>query len=114
MSGAFVVNDAIVQLLNAYLPFGGVGASGYGRYHGFSGFQSFSNPRSICETRSINSYPLSNRFAPYTESKKRMMTFLLKIGGITYDQIESGFKYVLLAASGIGLYFLNKRMGPTL
>lgn len=43
-----------------------------------------------------------------------MMTFLLKIGGITYDQIESGFKYVLLAASGIGLYFLNKRMGPTL
>ena len=33
-SGAFVVNDAVVQMLNCHLPFGGVGESGYGRYHG--------------------------------------------------------------------------------
>lgn len=103
-----------MQLLNAHLPFGGVGASGYGRYHGIAGFQHFSNPRSICETRSINVYPLNNRFAPYTESKKRMMTFLLKIGGITYDQLESGFKYTLIVASGVGLYLLNKSLNPKL
>lgn len=33
-SGSFVVNDAVVQMLNCHLPFGGVGESGYGRYHG--------------------------------------------------------------------------------
>lgn len=43
-----------------------------------------------------------------------MMTFLLKVGGITYDQLESGFKYTLIAASGIGLYLLNKSLSPKL
>jgi aldehyde dehydrogenase (NAD+) len=33
-SGSFVVNDAVVQMLNCHLPFGGVGDSGHGRYHG--------------------------------------------------------------------------------
>jgi aldehyde dehydrogenase (NAD+) len=33
-SGAFVTNDTVVQGLNNHLPFGGVGQSGYGRYHG--------------------------------------------------------------------------------
>jgi aldehyde dehydrogenase (NAD+) len=47
-SGSFVVNDAVVHLLNCHLPFGGVGASGYGRYHGKSGFLAFSNPKSVC------------------------------------------------------------------
>ena len=33
-SGSFVLNDVVVQMLNCHLPFGGVGDSGYGRYHG--------------------------------------------------------------------------------
>jgi hypothetical protein len=40
------------------------------------------------------------------------MTFLLKIGGITYDSLGKGFKYALIAASGIGLYLLNNKMNP--
>jgi len=65
-SGAFVVNDAVVQLLNCHLPFGGVGESGHGRYHGESGFQAFSNPKSVVHTKAFDAYPLSNRFFPYT------------------------------------------------
>lgn len=42
------------------------------------------------------------------------MTFLLKIGGITYDSLGKGFKYALLAASGIGLYMLNNNLQPKL
>lgn len=49
-------------------------------------------------------YPLSNRFPPYTDSKKRQMTFLLKLGGITYQGLGKGFKYLLLAAGGV-LYY---------
>lgn len=33
-SGSFVVNEVVVQIMSSYLPFGGVGASGYGRLHG--------------------------------------------------------------------------------
>mgnify|MGYP001336686412 CR=1 FL=1 len=53
-------------------------------------------------------------FAPYTEGNKRMMNFLLKIGSTTYDSIGKGFKYVLLAASGVALYMLNKNVVPKL
>ena len=47
-SGSFVVNDVVVHLANNHLPFGGVGMSGSGRYHGESGFINFSNAKSIC------------------------------------------------------------------
>ena len=42
-SGAFLVNEATLQFINQYTPFGGVGASGYGRCHGFEGFKQCSN-----------------------------------------------------------------------
>ena len=50
-------------------------------------------------------YPLSTRFAPYTEHKKRMMTFLLKIGGVTYSQLGKGAGViaVVVAAAIFGL-----------
>ena len=102
-SGAFVVNDALVQALNCHLPFGGVGESGYGRYHGESGFICFSNPKSIARTKAIDSYPLSNRFFPYTDHKKRAMTFLLKVGNTTYTQIKNGSAIVAIAvAAAVG------------
>lgn len=46
-TGAINTNDVVMQVSSDYLPFGGVGASGYGRYHGEAGFQQFSNPKSI-------------------------------------------------------------------
>ena len=42
-SGALVVNETLFQIVNPYLPFGGVGNSGYGRCRGFEGFKQFSN-----------------------------------------------------------------------
>lgn len=44
-SGGFVVNDVVVHLMIHELPFGGVGASGMGRYHGQAGFETFSSLR---------------------------------------------------------------------
>ena len=48
-SGGIVKNDVIVHFMQHDLPFGGVGNSGTGRYHGIEGFKRFSNPRGIYE-----------------------------------------------------------------
>jgi acyl-CoA reductase-like NAD-dependent aldehyde dehydrogenase len=56
-SGALVNNDVLFQAFNSDLPFGGVGHSGYGRYHGVEGFKAFSNPKSILIKPALTMYP---------------------------------------------------------
>jgi aldehyde dehydrogenase (NAD+) len=46
-SGGVCVNDAISHLLVSSLPFGGVGPSGYGAYHGRWGFETFSHRKAV-------------------------------------------------------------------
>ncbi len=46
-TGSICVNDTVMQLFPADLPFGGVGRSGWGRYHGRAGFETFSNCKSV-------------------------------------------------------------------
>ncbi len=46
-SGGACINDTLMHLLSHHLPFGGVGNSGMGRYHGKYGFDTFSNYRSV-------------------------------------------------------------------
>ena len=47
LSGGMTVNDVIVQVICNELPFGGVGASGMGRYHGIDGFREFSHLKAV-------------------------------------------------------------------
>ena len=76
-SGAVCINDIAAQFLNQNLPFGGVMSSGSGRYHGYAGFQEFSNQRSVIHQSKINF--LSALSAPYTKSTHRLVEFLLKL-----------------------------------
>ena len=46
-SGGACINDTIVQTANGNLPFGGIGNSGIGAYHGRESFETFSHRRSI-------------------------------------------------------------------
>ncbi len=48
--GCGCVNDTLLQMANPHLPFGGVGESGYGRYHGKAGFDTFSTESSVLLT----------------------------------------------------------------
>ena len=62
-SGSVVFNDVIVQAGDANLPFGGVGASGMGRYHGLEGFRTFSHERTVLARSFWADVPL--RYPPY-------------------------------------------------
>lgn len=61
--GGGCVNDTIVHLLNNRLPFGGVGGSGIGAYHGRHSFETFSHRKSIVRKPTWLDIPL--RYAPY-------------------------------------------------
>ena len=49
-SGGACINDTILHIANHYMPFGGVGYSGIGKYHGRHSFLSFSNSRATIST----------------------------------------------------------------
>ena len=53
-SGSTCVNNTIIQIENLEVPFGGVGVSGTGNYHGFFGFKTFSHERNIMEQKGFD------------------------------------------------------------
>jgi aldehyde dehydrogenase (NAD+) len=70
-SGGSCVNDCIFHLANPNLPFGGVGPSGMGAYHGKSSFDEFSHTRSIM-FRDTWADP-GIRYPPYDDANLPMM-----------------------------------------
>lgn len=61
--GGGVINDLLIHFGNHRLPFGGIGASGMGKYHGKHGFDTFSNTKPIIKRG--NWFDPSFRYAPY-------------------------------------------------
>ncbi|MFN8242012.1 MAG: aldehyde dehydrogenase [Bacteroidales bacterium] len=74
-SGAFLVNDLILHIANKNLPFGGVGESGLGRYHGKESFRSFSNLKAVMKTSTIIDIPI--KYPPFGK-KERLIKWFLK------------------------------------
>lgn len=102
-SGAYVTNEALMQIGNKYLPFGGVGGSGQGRMHGKHGFQAMSNPKSVALLSSADNFPTNRRYPPYTEDKKSFLRKLMKVAFITTGQIAKGIALVVLLITVIVL-----------
>ncbi|XP_061568871.1 aldehyde dehydrogenase family 3 member B1 [Cololabis saira] len=72
-SGGFCSNDAIIHMALPSLPFGGVGASGWGSYHGHWGFDAFSHRRA-CMLRGWALERLNGlRYPPYSDEKIRWL-----------------------------------------
>lgn len=71
--GDGAINDVIMQMANNSLPFGGVGASGMGSYHGKFGFDTFSHLKGITKKTTLFDIPL--RYAPYG----RKLNFVKKL-----------------------------------
>ena len=61
--GGGCVNDTVIHLATSHMPFGGVGESGMGAYHGKVGFETFSHFKSICDKKTWLDLPM--RYQPY-------------------------------------------------
>jgi len=75
-SGTVCINDVMLPVLIPNLPFGGVGQSGIGKFHGETGFRNFSNQKSITFKGSL--FDLNLRYPPY-EKVKKFLKFIFKI-----------------------------------
>lgn len=65
ISGGVTLNDVIFHISNEELPFGGIGPSGMGAYHGFDGFKTFSHGKSVYKQPKINIAKLAGLLPPY-------------------------------------------------
>ena len=74
--GGGCINDTIIHLATSNMPFGGVGESGMGSYHGRVGFETFSHYRSIVDKKTWMDLPI--RYQKYTGLKEKMMRMFLK------------------------------------
>lgn len=71
--GGGAVNDVVVHIANKNLPFGGVGNSGYGAYHGRFSFGTFTHKKSVSKRATWLDVPL--RYAPY----RKKLSYVKKI-----------------------------------
>ncbi|VDN12592.1 unnamed protein product [Dibothriocephalus latus] len=72
-SGGIMHNDCILLAGTLGVPFGGVGNSGMGRYHGESSFLLFSNPRSVMDKNTNETVNNKLRYAPYDDKKEKWL-----------------------------------------
>lgn len=74
-SGSVCINDTVMQFAVPALPFGGVGSSGIGKYHGKASFDTFSHYKSVLNRSFI--FDIKLRYPPYTKSKLQLLKRIL-------------------------------------
>lgn len=75
-SGGVTINATLLHFAQEGLPFGGVGASGWGAYHGKAGFDRFTHQRAVFRTGFIN--PANWLAPPYGKRARRLIRFLMR------------------------------------
>ena len=75
-SGGVTINDTVIHVANSNLPFGGIGTSGIGKYHGKDSYLAFSNRKAVIERSTLIEFPF--RFPPYTEKKLNFLRKFMK------------------------------------
>ena len=74
-SGGVSINDTLVHVAASDAPFGGIGSSGMGHYHGFEGFQTFSHAKTVL--RQGKFYPAKFIHPPYNDKIHSMVKRML-------------------------------------
>lgn len=77
-SGGMCINDVIMHVMQEDLPFGGVGPSGMGSYHGLEGFRTFSHAKSIYRQSGLNIAKLGGMLPPYGKATEKTIAMQVK------------------------------------
>jgi coniferyl-aldehyde dehydrogenase len=77
-SGGACINDVIMHITHEELPFGGVGPSGMGSYHGHQGFKTFSHAKSVYRQTGINVAKLGGMLPPYGKATDSTIKMQIK------------------------------------
>ena len=108
-SGGVVVNDVMMHFANSHTPFGGIGASGLGQYHGWHSFECFSQKRVILRRDCSTLLDVPVRYPPYTAFGLKFFKFASKVPDLP-GVSGSGAAMILvgtLASIAVGIYFNN-------
>ncbi len=74
--GGGCVNNTLMHLVDPNLPFGGIGNSGSGAYHGETGFHAFSHRKSVVKT--ANWFDLRQKYPPYNKKSLQIIRWFLR------------------------------------
>jgi coniferyl-aldehyde dehydrogenase len=78
ISGGVTVNDVVFHNAMDDLPFGGIGPSGMGNYHGIDGFRTFSHARAVYRQTGIDVLKLAGMSPPYGKAADRALAMQLR------------------------------------
>ncbi|WP_116365563.1 coniferyl aldehyde dehydrogenase [Parahaliea mediterranea] len=78
VAGAMTINDVAFHYACDDMPFGGVGASGFGQYHGVEGFRTFSHAKSVYTQGVVNLPKIFGMLPPYTQKLETLSVRMIK------------------------------------
>jgi len=96
-SGGLVVNDTLVQSASLELPFGGVGGSGMGAYHGRWGFDRLSHARAVMERSEWGDAEV--RYPPSSPLKLTLYRSVMGVYRVTQEHVLNAAKLAIPVAS---------------
>lgn len=79
ISGGVTLNDVMNHSSNDDLPFGGIGNSGMGNYHGYDGFRTFSHPRAVFKQTGLDLMSLAGMLPPYGDKCQKQLDKMTKL-----------------------------------
>lgn len=100
-SGSLMFNDCLMQLTNSALPFGGVGLSGMGGYHGKWSLQTFSHQKSVMYKSDFGPADLPVRYPPYTTTGQAVVNAVV---AAERNNVLGYLTIPIIALTGYGLY----------
>lgn len=106
-SGGVCINDTLMQISNGHLPFGGVGESGMGSYHGIAGFDALSHRKAVYVAP--GTFPIDSaalRFPPYNDSRAPLLSWLVGLAPL----YAPGFRDILIIGLATAVAVLATRV----
>lgn len=113
-SGGVCVNDTLFHFVNTSVPFGGVGPSGLGGYHGKFSYECFSHRRSILRRDNHRVFDVPFRYPPYTETGLKLFKLAAKLPDLPTFTVSGVVKMIfkLALVGGFCALIANKYYKP--